>query len=108
MQNQAEYLLVMSACPDIFVAKKLANHILDQKLAACVNIVPQVISLYEWEGKREQSNECLLLMKTRQEKYDALQACIVQEHPYELPEVVAVRISDALPAYAAWISKNLK
>lgn len=98
----------MSACPNIEVAKRLANNIIDEKLAACVNIVPQVISIYEWEGKREQSDEYLLLMKTMQEQYEALQALIVQLHPYELPEVVAVRISDGLPAYMAWISKNLK
>ena len=78
MQNQEEYLLVMSGCPDVEVAKKLANKILDQKLAACVNIVPQVISVYEWEGQREQSDECLLVMKTMQGQYEALQDFIVQ------------------------------
>lgn len=108
MQNQAEYLLVMSACPNVRVAEALANQIIDQKLAACVNILPQIISVYEWQGQSERSDESLLLIKTTEEKYKALETLIATLHPYELPEVVAVPISKGLPGYMAWISDNLK
>ncbi|HFE38380.1 MAG TPA: divalent-cation tolerance protein CutA [Gammaproteobacteria bacterium] len=103
MQKQAEYLLVMTSCPDVSVAKLLAEQIIERKLAACVNILPQIVSIYQWQGKKEQSMESLLFMKTTQINYQALQSYIVKAHPYELPEVIAVRISDGLPDYLAWI-----
>ena len=107
MQNQAEYMLVLTTCPDSQVAQFIAGKIVDAKLAACVNIVPKIISVYEWQGKKEQSEESLLFIKTTQDKYTALQKCIVNEHPYELPEVIAVPISKGLPDYLAWISSSI-
>ena len=107
MQNQAEYMLVLTTCPDSQVAQLIAGKIVDAKLAACVNIVPKIISVYEWQGKKEQSEESLLFIKTTQDKYTALQKCIVNEHPYELPEVIAVPISKGLPDYLAWISSSI-
>jgi len=107
MQNQAVYLIVLTTCPDDQVAQVLANKIIDAKLAACVNIVPKIISVYEWQGQKEQSNESLLLIKSTQEKFTGLKDLIVREHPYELPEVVAVPICDGLPEYLAWISRSM-
>jgi len=107
MQNQAVYLLVLTTCPDDKVAKDLANKLIDAKLAACVNIVPKMISVYEWQGQKEQSDESLLLIKSTQEKFTGLQEFIVDKHPYELPEVVAVPICDGLPDYLAWISRSM-
>ena len=107
MQNQAVYLLVLTTCPDDTVSKELANKIVDAKLAACVSIVPKIISVYEWQGQKEQSDESLLYIKSTQEKFAGLQALIVREHPYELPEVVAVPICDGLPDYLAWISRSM-
>ncbi len=106
MQNQAEYLLVLNTCPNVAVAKTLAGRIIDRKLAACVNILPNIISVYEWQGEREQSDESLLLIKTTQAQYLRLEAFIVDEHPYELPEVVAVGISSGLPDYLAWLATS--
>ena len=108
MQNQEEYLLVTTACPEQGVAIDLANKIVDAKLAACVNIVPTVISVYKWQGQKEQADESLLLIKTSQGKYSALQALIVAHHPYELPEVIAVPINSGLPDYLAWISDSIE
>jgi len=96
----------MNTCPNSIVAQSIAGKIIDGKLAACVNILPQIISIYEWQGSKEQSAENLLLIKTTRKKYDALQALIVKAHPYELPEVIAVRISDGLPDYLAWVGRN--
>jgi len=107
MQNQAEYLLVVTTCPDDLVARDLAAKIVGVKLAACVNIVPKIISIYEWQGQKEQTSESLLLIKSTQEKYAELQAFIVSEHPYELPEVIAVPICGGLPDYLAWISRSM-
>lgn len=108
MQNQGEYCLVISTCPDEGVAKSIASGIIDAHLAACINILPKVVSVYEWQGKKEQSDETMLLIKANREQYAALQAFIVSKHPYELPEVIAVPICDGLPDYLAWLSGTLR
>lgn len=108
MQNQVEYLLVLTTCPDQHVAELLAGKIVEASLAACVNIVPDIVSVYEWQGKKERSEESQLFIKTTVGKYAALQKMIVSEHPYELPEVIAVPINNGLPDYLAWISSSVK
>jgi len=107
MQNQVDYLLVVSTCPDHLIAKDLASNIVERRLAACVNILPNIISVYQWQGRQEQSDECLMLMKTTKQQYADLQRFIVDKHPYELPEVIAVPISDGLPDYLAWIGNAI-
>lgn len=108
MQNQAEYFFVVSTCPNDEVAKKLANQIVDEGLAACVNIVPGVISVYKWQGQKEQDSEVILFLKTTQDKVEALKDFVFREHPYELPELIAVPIKDGLSGYLDWISASLK
>ncbi len=98
--------LVFCTCPDQSTAEELANHLIDESLAACVNIVPGITSVYQWEGKRETGTELLLLIKTREETYAALEKRIIELHPYELPEIISVSLNNGLPAYLNWIIQN--
>ena len=75
-----------------------------ERLAACVQVLPGMTSVYRWQGKLERADEVLLLAKTTRDRLDALTARIVELHPYELPEVVAVDVFGGLPGYLAWIA----
>lgn len=96
-------LLVFCACPDREVAGRIARALVGQRLAACVNVLPGVESIYRWQGELQQATECLLLIKTAADRLTALQAAIVQLHPYELPEVLAVEVGSGLDRTLGWI-----
>ena len=85
----------------------LATLAVSERLAACVNIVPGLTSVYRWEGAVQRDAEVLLLAKTRADRYPALERALVAAHPYELPEVVAVSLSHGLPGYLAWLDSAL-
>lgn len=97
-------LLVYTTMPTEEAAKNLAVQLLDDKLAGCINVLPRMTSLYKWKGKLEQGNEHLLMIKTHASRYAALAERIRKEHPYELPEIIAVTIERGLPEYLRWIS----
>ncbi len=97
------HLVIYCTCPDRSSAEKIARHLVEARLAACVNIVPGIISVYQWQGEIESADEHLLLIKSRQDLYPRLEQAIVTQHPYELPEVVAVTMDHALPAYLEWM-----
>lgn len=99
--------LVYCTCPDSDVAEQLARQLVERKLAACVNIISGVRSVYEWQGELCNDAEALLLIKTTADKLEPLQGFILSEHPYELPEVIAVPIEAGLPAYLDWIDNTL-
>lgn len=101
MSNDTQ--LVLCTVPDQDTANRLARLAVEQKLAACVNIVPQLVSVYEWDGKIEQDNEILLLIKTQVCCFEALQNLLLQAHPYDVPEIIALDINAGLPAYLNWI-----
>lgn len=98
--------LVITTCPDTAAAEALAEPLLRQGLAACVSILPGARSLYEWKGELVREQECVLLIKSREACYPELEAAIREQHPYELPEVIAVPISDGLAPYLAWIDSQ--
>ena len=100
------HLLVYCTCPDHEAALLLANTLIDEALAGCINIVPGLTSIYHWKGKRETGTEELLMMKTTRERYPALEARIGELHPYELPEIIAVSIDHGLPAYLEWVEES--
>ena len=108
MSNKTEYLLVLSTCPGSISAKKIAQDLINEKLAACVNIVPGVQSWFRWVGKADNANEYLLVIKTTTDVYEALEKRIQHLHPYELPEIIAVPIHTGLAGYLDWISANTK
>lgn len=108
MENTAKHILVVTTCPGTISAKKIAQDLVTEKLAACVNIIPGVQSFFSWVGKVDSANEHMLIIKTVSDNYDALERHIKKVHPYELPEIIAVPIEAGLTAYLEWISKNSK
>ena len=96
-------LLVFCTCPDAETARRIADSLVEQHLAACVNILPGMTSVYRWKGEVHLDQEHLLLAKTRRERLDELKVHVVMQHPYELPEIIAVEIVAGLDAYLSWI-----
>ena len=101
-------LLVFTNLPDRASAEKLAALLIEQRLAACVNVLAPCISSYRWEGKVQRDEEHPMLIKTAQDRYAELEAAIRANHPYELPEIVAVPISGGLPAYLQWVESETR
>lgn len=99
----SERLVVLSSVATAEDAERLARLLVDRRLAACVNIVPGVSSVYRWKGQLEVASERLLVIKTRAERFDALRETLVSQHPYELPEVVALPLADGHAPYLAWL-----
>jgi periplasmic divalent cation tolerance protein len=102
-----EYCLVLCTCPNHAVAEQIANTLVSRHLAACVNIVPGITSVYFWKGKLEHDQEHLMLMKTDSSHYTEVERCIVDLHPYELPEVIAVPVQHGFEDYLTWIRQCL-
>lgn len=98
-----ETILVISNLPDQESAQKLAATLIEQRLAACVNVQAPCASVYRWQGKVETATEVPVFIKTTREHYPALEAAILAQHPYELPEIIAVPLVAGLPAYLDWV-----
>ncbi len=96
-------LLVFTTLPDAESAGTVASALVARRLAACVNILPPGTSVYEWQGEIHQDPEHVLLIKTTETGYAQLQAALLELHPYELPEIIAVPITQGLPPYLRWI-----
>lgn len=104
MTNEtAEYLLVLTNLPDRESALRLATTLVDKRLAACVNVLDGCTSVYRWENAVQTEREIPLLIKTRAERFEMLQDAIVSAHPYDVPEVIALRIDRGLKAYLEWV-----
>jgi len=101
-------LIVFNTCPDEASAKRIAMALVDEGLAACVNALPQVTSIYRWRGKTETAAEWLLLIKCRADAYAAVEQRVRALHPYELPEVLAVPLANGEAAYLAWLQNPEK
>ncbi len=101
------YRLLITTCPSMDEAEGLAEKLLTARLAACVNIVPGVVSLYEWRGKMEREQEFLLLIKSRADLFSELEKLLRASHSYELPELIAVPIEEGLAPYLNWIDTQL-
>ncbi len=97
-------LLAISTCPDAATAADIARVLVAERLAACVNRVPGITSTYRWQGEVHDDAEVLLLIKTTRGRFDALRARLVELHPYDVPELIALEIADGLPAYLAWLA----
>ena len=103
-----ETLLVITTLPDQDAAERLAETLVETGLAACVNIGAPVTSIYRWEKKLHRGTELMLTIKTTRARYPALEQAIVDGHPYELPELIAVPITAGLSGYLAWIEACTK
>ena len=96
-------LVVMMTAPDRETGLRLARALVDARLAACVNVVDPITSVYRWEGAVQEDGETLLIAKTTRERFDALRQKTVEEHPYETPEVIACEIADGSAPYLEWL-----
>ena len=101
--KQPSYQLVLTTCPDAGAAERIGQALVSERLAACVNILPIAKSIYLWKGQVESAAEQLLIIKSMTHAYRAIQKKILELHPYELPEVIAVPIAEGLSDYLAWI-----
>jgi len=99
-------LVVLVTAPE-GEARELGRALVDERLAACVNVLPGVTSIYIWEGKREESIESLLVIKTPPERYAALERRVLELHPYSVPEVLALPVEAGAPDYIRWVQASV-
>jgi periplasmic divalent cation tolerance protein len=100
-------IIVLTTCDTAKQAAKLARHLVEQRIAACVNILPKGRSIYRWNGKLEQAAEQLLMIKTRRDLFSSLRAEIEKVHTYEVPEIIAIPVVEGSGAYLGWIDQEL-
>ena len=99
-------MIVYCTFPDDAVAREIASSLVAERLAACVNLVPRIRSIYRWQGEVHEDPEVLAIIKTTPERFPALRDAVVARHPYECPEVLAVAIADGHPGYLDWIAEE--
>ena len=104
--SPTELLVVLCTVPDDTVARALADRLVSRRLAACVNILPGILSVYRWKGQIERESELLLLIKTRAARFVELRDALVEAHPYEIPEVIAMPVCDGYLPYLAWLQEQ--
>jgi periplasmic divalent cation tolerance protein len=103
-----EYCLVFCTCPDAETAARLAEGLVSGHRAACVNILPGLKSVYPWEGRIETAEEHLLLIKTATSGFERVEAFLKEQHPYELPEIIAVPMARGSTDYLEWVGAWLR
>lgn len=102
-----DFLVVLCTCASLEEGRRVARDLVENKLAACVNLVSGVESLYRWRGAVETAAETLLIVKTTAARFGALRARILEIHGYDVPEVVAVPIAEGSPAYLSWLTDQV-
>src|SRR6266513_1897540 len=102
----AEILLALSTFPDVETARRISNQLVTEKFAACANILPAVESIYRWKEKIETAGEVIVFFKTTSDRQTAFQEKLRSLHPYELPEIIYVKIDKGLPDYLRWVAEG--
>ena len=100
--------LVLTTCGSLEEARRIAQTLVERQLAACVNIAPQIESVFRWQGKVETAAEWLLVIKTTAEAFDRVRQTLSELHSYELPECIALAIEDGSAAYLDWIGASVR
>ena len=100
-------VLTYTTCSDVRKAEKLATHLLQNRIAACINVLPGVKSFYRWQGKVATDAEVLLMIKTSRDLITEVRRVIEKLHDYDLPELIVVPIVDGSPDYLAWLEREL-
>ena len=98
--------IILTTCPDLPTAHLLAEGLVEQDLAACVNIIPAIVSLYKWEGKMEQSQETQLIIKSVERNFPLIESFITQNHPYDVPELLEIDVSKGSSSYLQWLETS--
>jgi periplasmic divalent cation tolerance protein len=101
-------ILCLSTCATSQEAESLAQLLVEQRLAACVNLVPGVVSIYRWENKIQKDQEILLLIKTDRDRWLELQNFLTQKHPYQVPELISFDVRDGYAPYLDWLQANTR
>ena len=104
----AEYVIVLTTLPADFESRTFGRTLVDERLAACVNLLPPMESVYRWEGQVEHDTERQVIIKTSRERVAALWERIRELHPYETPEFVVLTIQDGSDAYLRWIGESTR
>lgn len=104
----ASIIVVLVTCPSTEIADEIAEGLVSGHLAACVNILENVKSVYWWEGRVQKDSEVLLMIKSTKSGFAALSAFVQSIHPYDNPEIVALAAEHVAPKYAAWVTSNIK
>lgn len=99
--------LILCTCPDRECAEQIARQLVEQQLAACINILPSITSVYQWQGEIETAQEHLLMIKSHRDRYAALEQKIKSIHPYDVPEIIAFMIERGSTDYLKWIDSCL-
>lgn len=105
MNEETKYLIVLNTCPGSITAKQIAQDLVANNLAACVNVIPEVHSYFKWGNTIKNEEEYLLVIKTTVEAYPRVEKKILSLHPYELPEIIAVPIDAGFEDYLNWINQ---
>lgn len=100
------YIIILSNTNSMDSAETIASFLVKEKLAACINIIPKIISIYSWKNQIEKEEEFLLLIKSRKELFDQIKEKITMLHPYEVPEIISFDIEDGSKDYLDWIKEN--
>lgn len=103
-----EVLVVSCTFPDRETAERISRIAVENRLAACATLLSEAESIYRWKGRIETARETVVTFKTTRDRLAALQAFVLEEHPYEVPEVVAWQVSDGAPAYLAWVEQSTR
>ena len=106
--NEVSYIAVLTTLANQDDARALVRLLVADRLVACGTIVENVLSIYRWQGNLEESKEALVVLKTRQDRWEELKSAVRELHPYEVPELIALPVNDGLPAYTGWLSEQTK
>lgn len=99
-------LLALSTFPDAEIARRISNHLVNERFAACANILPSIESIYRWKDKIESGSESLVLFKLSEELQTAFQDKLRSLHPYDVPEIIFIPVARGLPEYLRWVAEN--
>ena len=106
-RTRPQAIVVLVTCPSRAVARRLATVLIHERVAACVNVVPGIESVFWWQGRVDRSRELLLLIKTTLRRFEPLRRAILAHHPYDVPEIIALPIAAGHPPYVRWVVESV-
>ncbi len=105
---ESEYLVVLITAPDVDTGQRLGRLLVEQRLAACVNLLPGIRSFYRWDGALQEDAEVLLIAKTQRERFERMKQVAGSVHPYQVPEIIALPLVAGSEAYLRWVEESLR